>query len=91
MNLFKNKFILTLIISAILSTINFFLTPNPYSAYHSGRTALDSIYVSNSFFIPINYIIFITLIIVIIVVIIEKNGKIKIYRPVIYLLFFSTI
>lgn len=43
--------------------INFFITPNPYSALHSGRTGYDADVFSTSFVIAPNYLILITLII----------------------------
>ena len=36
-------------VNVILCTINFFVTANPYSAYHSGRAGYESNFISIGF------------------------------------------
>ena len=43
--------------SFLLNTLNFFATNNPYRAYHSGRTAYESIYTGSNYWIAPIYIL----------------------------------
>ncbi|WP_019230339.1 O-antigen ligase family protein [Sedimentibacter sp. B4] len=53
-NLFRKVFQL----NSLLALINFFLTPNPYSAFHSGRAGAGYSIVSFNFFVSPAYLIF---------------------------------
>ncbi|MDO5689928.1 MAG: hypothetical protein Q4G61_06745 [Tissierellia bacterium] len=58
-------FKLTYTIMSALMLLNFFLTPNPYSAFHSGRAATGADVISYKFFITPAFLVILTLLIII--------------------------
>lgn len=69
----KNIWVILLFLFYIFNIINFFMTSNPYRAYHSGRTAYNSVYNSANFFINPTYILLIILIITYVFLIVLKK------------------
>lgn len=51
-------------INVLLCSINFFMTSNPYSAFHSGKAGLFSSYISSSFKINPSVLLLVSLIII---------------------------
>lgn len=60
----RNVWIILAICCFAIYTVTFFLTPNPFSAIHSGRAAYDSVYKSNTWAINTAYSMFVILLFV---------------------------
>lgn len=80
-----NNLLSTYYIYLILMTINFFLTKNPYSAYHSGSIGNKSKIISKYFFISPAYLILLAALIVFFMNI-RKENVYKVFVGKIYLL-----
>lgn len=64
-NSFQRNVCIILVLGCfIIYTITFFLTPNPFSAIHSGRAAYDSVYKSDAWAINTAYSMFLILVFV---------------------------
>jgi len=74
-----------LIASYVLYSIDFFMTKNPYTAYHGGQALFDVVDRSTTFKFNTAYILIITLVFALIFVIIKNNYKIILCKEMIFI------